>query len=358
MAILKKILFPGMTTAAEIAVTQVALENTKTGKEANALTLTSTNTGVDDAGHPVYTIGLAIDGKTVVKGDNGLESGLALVYHAAKTTGDAEQDAHISLTDNAGKELSTIKVSDLVGNGIIESSEYDAATGMLKLYFKNGTAETTEVDVDLTALLDFEDIVIKADSTDYLGFEKNAAATGDASQAQFVAKVKELASTADAVLTYTVADDGTVTYDAQTAGTLTGEKGLADAANVAEKVKTYIDGKIATVETKIKAEKEGLEKKIAAVENQIKDLDVEDAAVAGQYVSAVSETDGKIAVTRANVGNAVLTGFAVDEAATGSIAATDTISAALNKLQNKANATTVMYQVTGTQLEFFNIQEK
>ena len=70
------------------------------------------------------------------------------------------------------------------------------------------------------------------------------------------------------------------------------------------------------------------------VDNKIDALNVTDAAVEGQYVSGVSESGGKITVTRANVGDAKLSGFATDATKTGAIEATDTISDALNKIQN------------------------
>ena len=88
--------------------------------------------------------------------------------------------------------------------------------------------------------------------------------------------------------------------------------------------------------------------KLSGVQNAISAavaaLDVTDAAVAGQYVSAVSETDGKVAITRANVADAVLNGYAKGTDATA-IAASDSLKVALGKLENqvekaKAAATT------------------
>lgn len=81
-----------------------------------------------------------------------------------------------------------------------------------------------------------------------------------------------------------------------------------------------------------------------AVRTAVEDLDVTDAAEAGMYVSTVSETDGKIAVKRANVSDAVLNGYAKGTDATA-IAETDSLKVALGKLENqvekaKAAATT------------------
>lgn len=87
-----------------------------------------------------------------------------------------------------------------------------------------------------------------------------------------------------------------------------------------------------------------------AIAAAINALDVTDAATAGQYVSSVSETDGKIAVTRANVSDAVLNGYEKGSDATA-VAATDTVNQAISKLENqvdnaKSAATTVLAEGT------------
>ena len=387
MAILKKILFPGMQEAAQIAVTQLT-KKADAENAINALTLTSENTGVDADGHPVYTIGLAVDGKTIVKDENdALKSGLKLVYHEAGKEGDAQQSAHIALTDKDGTELSFIPVSDIVGNGVLQNSSYNAETGILTLTFAQADGTTKAVNVDLKAMLDINDMSIDADSTDYLKVTLGTAATEGETQAVFGAKIVKVAKATDAttglvdakdVKDYvdskatnlavkaegddyiTAAVDKTdnkkikVSADVQelsatagelgvynaegvettapVKGTLSGiAKSLVDGADVATKVKTYVDGAVAIEVKRADA------KVLAAV----KALHFTDAAVAGQYVSAVSETDGVISVKRLNVADAVLNGYAKGSAPVSgeeAVAATDDVKGAISKLEHQVDA--------------------
>lgn len=98
---------------------------------------------------------------------------------------------------------------------------------------------------------------------------------------------------------------------------------------------------------KISGIKDEINRKIAA-------LDVTDTAAAGQYVSSVSETDGKITVSRENVSDAVLNGYAKGtKPASTAIAATDDVKGALAKLEHqiddaKAAATTKVVEGTDT----------
>lgn len=88
----------------------------------------------------------------------------------------------------------------------------------------------------------------------------------------------------------------------------------------------------------------------AEIERKINALDVSDTAEAGKYVSQVSETDGKISVSRADVSGAVLNNYSKgsDGAA---VAATDTLNQAISKLEvqvDKAKAAATTEVVEGT----------
>ena len=88
----------------------------------------------------------------------------------------------------------------------------------------------------------------------------------------------------------------------------------------------------------------------AAIDYKVSTLDATDTAVAGQYVSAVTEADGVITVSRTDVSGAVLNNYAKGTDATA-VAATDTVNDAISKLENqvdkaKSAATTVVAEGT------------
>lgn len=90
----------------------------------------------------------------------------------------------------------------------------------------------------------------------------------------------------------------------------------------------------------------------AYTDTRIAALDkTDDAAVAGQYVAAIEETDGVVAVkARASVSEAVLNNYAKGSDATA-VAATDTVNEAISKLENqidKAKAAATTKVVEGT----------
>ena len=426
MAILKQIKFGNSTN--RIAYTEVAIKD----DSKKALSVVGTNTGLEDA-NPLYTIALAVDGKTVAIGDSGLETSLALKVKEAEGEGTSAKKARIALVDSKGatgySELSSVNIEDIVGDGLVSDASYVPQTGKLTITWAgSGDDKTTEI--DLGALLDIQDIVIADGSGNYLSFAAVSPAPGtDAGQAQIGVKLADVTYTSTsgsteatlsvdatngslldaeqtigAVKNYVddvlenasaelavkaqgdayvaasidandnkkvIVDSNVVdltatagtpgSYNTSTgaeetapvAATLSGTaNSLADGADIATKVKTYVDGAIAIEAARSDAKNKA---DIAA-------LDVTDAAVAGQYVSSVSETDGKIAVIRANVSDAVLNGYEKGtKPASTAIAATDDVKGALAKLEHqiddaKAAATTKVVEGTdaGNNMEIVN----
>ena len=89
-----------------------------------------------------------------------------------------------------------------------------------------------------------------------------------------------------------------------------------------------------------------------AINSAINALDVTgDTAVAGQYVAAIEETNGVVAVkTRANVADAVLNGYSKGNDSSA-VASGDSVNAAISKLENqvdKAKAAATTEVVKGT----------
>ena len=123
--------------------------------------------------------------------------------------------AHIALVDEDGAELSTINVSDIIGNGVLKTSAYDAATGILTLTFAQADGTEKAIEVDLKAMLDINDISIAADSQNYLKVDLGTASVEGETQAVFGAKIVKVSE---------------ATSD---------KTGLVDAKDV----KDYVDGK-------------------------------------------------------------------------------------------------------------------
>ena len=77
---------------------------------------------------------------------------------------------------------------------------------------------------------------------------------------------------------------------------------------------------------------------IKANADAINALDKSASVVDGQVVTTVTQEDGLVSETKANLSGITLAGFTTDTSTTGAIVAADTVASALNKLQNKADA--------------------
>jgi len=249
--------------------------------EGDGIDITSTENA--STGHVTYTIG----------------ADLKLVY--IDGTGGAK--SKLKLTNTAEEaNFGEVEVDKILENGFLQSTSYDASTGYLTLTFATATGGTQNVEIDLRSMIDINDMSIDSGSTDYLTVTLTGTGEADGSQAKFgahivdpstatssvtgladayevkqyvEAKSNELAVTAngDDYVSATVdaqidnkhvivdanvlplsSTAGTVgVYDASGAqttapqhGSLSGtENSLADADDIASKVKTYVDGEVA-----------------------------------------------------------------------------------------------------------------
>jgi hypothetical protein len=179
-AVLKSFL-PEDTTVTEDAVA-TAIEE---AKEAAIKTITDYAT----AGNALQ---VSIDGETTK-----FDSALTLKYVA----GTADKAAHIDLLDKNEEALGTVEVSDIIGNGVLKSTSYDASTGILTLTFStvNGGEETAEV--NLKEMLDLGDLMVADGSKSYLDIQqvvKDGTDIPDEDQLSFAVLIKKLADATDA----------------------------------------------------------------------------------------------------------------------------------------------------------------
>ena len=78
--------------------------------------------------------------------------------------------------------------------------------------------------------------------------------------------------------------------------------------------------------------------KVWPITTAIQNLDHTDTAAAGQVVTAVSTADGIATPTKADLAGITLGGFTADSSAAAPITSSDTLGAAINKLQNQISA--------------------
>lgn len=252
--------------------------------------------------------------------------------------------AHIALVDEAGAELSIVNVSDIIGNGVLNSSAYDAATGILTLTFAQADGTTNGIEVDLKAMLDINDISIDEASKNYLGVTLGTASVEGNTQAVFGAKIVKVAEATDAKtglvdakdvkdyvdsqttdLTVTAKGDDyvgasvnadvdkkhvivaanvkDVTYTAGTHATYNTEGGVATnavAANVSGAAKSLVDGAQAVTAVKSYVDFVVAEEALRAdakVLAAVKALDKESATVDGSNVHVTyKEEDGIVTI--------------------------------------------------------------
>lgn len=258
----------------------------------------------------LHKIALGIDNSKTLKWDNNaIEFSGSIVYVPAAEG----KPAHIALVDEDNKELSTVAVSDIVGNGVLKNTSYDATTGYLKLTFAQADGTDKIVDIDLRAMLDINDMSVDPNSQEYLHVELGAADAEGNSQAVFSVGVQNLSVTKGTAGEYNA--EGAQTT-APVHGALSGvAKSLADGGDVALKVKDYVDGEIAIEAARADA-------KVLA---SIKALDKTSSTVDGTNVHvAYKEEDGIVTI------ESVVEDYAtVTRVATSSVAGTPAADASI-----------------------------
>lgn len=354
MAVLKKIKF-GTGAATPIAQTIV------TAASESVLSVVGTNTDIDDNADPSYAVDLNIsaDG-TLVKDTTGQQAVLKVGTVPAAQVSVADSANKFTATDVEGA-LAELKgdIAEVVADGksysIVDDTAnvQDLPTNVLKRYRLQqtiGSQTPTLVGEPIDILKDNSLLAAKLSTTDAT-WNGSAIVDGEGKDA-LVLVYMDANGTAQVIpidvsafLTETEFKDGlAVGANGEVSAKLGqglefgGESGENQSIKVKIDSASEKDGENADFLTvgaggvKIQGIKAEIDRKITA-------LDVTtDAAVSGQYVAAIQETDGIVGVkTRANVSEAVLNNYAKgsDGAA---VAATDTINQAISKLENQVDA--------------------
>ena len=128
-------------------------------------TAVTVDESADDAGTTTYTIGLTVDGKTIVTNGGALKTAVKLVkkycadetptpdstfYNSkAEVPGDISVHPVILLTDNAGAILDIVDGNEFVTDGMLDSVSYNDAEGTLTFNWNidSGRKESTTIDI-------------------------------------------------------------------------------------------------------------------------------------------------------------------------------------------------------------------
>ncbi len=340
MAVLKKIKFGEQ--AHNIQFTEVKPAS------GGVITATGTHTDLGDGDNPEYAVDLTIaDDNTLVKDNGALKVGTVPAAQVSvdnttagitATTAQAafkELKDEIDAVDGAAKSYKIVSVAEPASTS---QAEY-------KIQEKIGDGNWADVTGSSAIIVPKDNAFITAQ----LGH------TG-ATVNQTTGAITDGPSTGAEVLLIEYKNgEGVYTLVEIPVGDFLRESEFKDGlvVNNSGEVRVKIDE---TSETFLTVSADGV--KLAGVQNaidaKVAALDfTTDAAVAGQYVAAIEETDGVVAVkTRANVSDAVLTGYAKGtKPASTAIAATDDVKGAIAKLEHqiddaKAAATTKVVEGT------------
>ena len=236
---------------------------------AKADTAVTVDTSTDGAGTTTYTIGLTVDGKTIVTNGGTLKTAVKLVkkycadetpsvgstFYDVKTAAPADTSVHpvILLTDKAGAILDIVDGKEFVTDGMLDSVSYDEANGILTFTW-NGDSGKSSTPIDVKKLFQIENI--HTETPDYITVDKETPGQhGDAAKLAYHVDAKVDATDLTNLSTVThnaKTDDTEENYVANLAddnayAVATAQvSGLVDAKKIAAKIRA-IDVAIAGV---------------------------------------------------------------------------------------------------------------
>ena len=247
---------------------------------------------------------------------------MGLVYFASASN----KSITIFDIDDAGTDAKAY-VDSLVGTGVSSSNTVTTQLEALSGSASDTSAATSVAGAKAYAK-DYTDEQIS--SLDYT----DTAVTGS-----YVSAVNE-ADGKISVSRVALPDASSVSGDSKVVIDVTQDKG-AITATAANLTGVKLDGYAEAAATGDVASSDTLGEALGKLQKTIHEMDKNADAVAGQVVTTVSEADGVVSETKANVKDLQLGGYVKDTTATGDIASADTINAALSKLENKAAAITI-----------------
>ena len=276
---------------------------------AKADTAVTVDTSTDGAGTTTYTIGLTVDGKTIVTDGGKLKTAVQLVkkYCAVENPGKDSRfyddkintdgnSVHpvILLTDNVGTILDVVDGNEFVTDGMLDTVTYDEVKGILTFTW-NTDGHKQSTNIDIAKIFQIENI--HTETPNYLTVEKEtpdlhgAGKDNEKSMAYHIdAKVDATDLTAMSTVTYTPGTptagsivDAPLTPDTDANYTVNSDfnqntdvtkdvSGLADAKKVAAKIRA-IDEKIVEVGNQAVAREKtitiGIDAKIADLQQKL-----------------------------------------------------------------------------------------
>lgn len=258
-----------------------------------------------------------------------------LKYVAAVTEEGKESGAKIELLDKSdtGNTFGTIEVSDIIGNGLLQSTSYDKDTGKLTLTFLTASGTTQDTVVDLGALIDINDVGISAESQNYLSVTLDASAgESGGSQAVFAALVQNVSANtkglADAKDVKTYVDDTIAGLDATVTGkgvnieaTVSEADGKLTGITVSEKYATVaVTAHSESASAAISVENESqlaTGKDIQSVATYVDGKVTEEKNRVDALTSSVTSTDGAVAKVKVVTKGGNVTAVTVENASAG-----------------------------------------
>jgi len=224
---------------------------------------------------------------------------------------------------SADVEALRTEINNKLGTGVTSGNTATAQFEAL-----SGTAQDTSASTSVAGAKAYADDLIS--TLDY----GDTAVTGS-----YVSQVTEVDGVI-AVQRVALPDASSVSGASKVVIDVTQDKGqiTATAANLTG---VKLDGYQEASATGNVASTDTLGEALGKLQKNIHEMDKAADAVAGQVVTTVSEVDGVVDETKANVKDLQLGGYEKDTTATGDIASTDTINVALSKLENKSNAITI-----------------